>query len=82
MSGPTEKKRADHAAQEAARLRLWAAEVASSLAATEEEVTRTLEKIAQHRSPPDAERLRARADEARRYAAVVRDRSAKYSNSP
>jgi hypothetical protein len=42
MSGPAEKKRADHAAQEAARLRLWAAEVASSLAATEEKVARTL----------------------------------------
>ena len=33
-----------------------------------------------NRSPLDAERLRAEADQARRYAAVKRDRSAKYKS--
>ena len=50
-------------------------EVASSLATSEEQVADTLEKVAEHRSSLDAERLRTLATEARRYAALQRDRS-------
>jgi hypothetical protein len=75
----TEEERAEHLAQEVVRLRRRIAELASFLAATEERVAATLEKVAQRRPPPAAERLRAQADEARRYAAVGRDRSMKYS---
>ena len=55
-----------------------AAEVASFVAATEEKVASTLEKVAEHRAPHDAMRLRAKAQDAREYAAKVRDRSTSY----
>jgi hypothetical protein len=79
MSGSIEFERADHAVREVIRLRRWMADVASWVAVTEEQVAETLERIAEHRSPLEAEQLRARADEARRCAAVERGLSTKYS---
>jgi hypothetical protein len=46
---------------------------------TEEQVAGTLEKVAENRSPPDDERLRAQADQARRHAAKERDLSTRYN---
>ncbi|HEY2261127.1 MAG TPA: hypothetical protein VGI96_00720 [Streptosporangiaceae bacterium] len=48
------------------------------MAATEEQVAVTLDKVAEHRPETDAERLRAQAEEARRFAAQERDLSVKY----
>jgi hypothetical protein len=79
MSGPIEFERADPVVQEAIRLRRWMADVANVVAVTEEQVAETLERVAKHRSPLDAERLRAGASEARRCAAVERGLSTKYN---
>jgi hypothetical protein len=78
MSGPMEEERVDHVVQEAIRLRRWVAEVANWVSATEEQVADTLDRVAEHRPAVDAERLRARASEARRCAAVQRGLSTKY----
>jgi hypothetical protein len=78
MSGPAEK-RVDHAEQETARLRRRTAELANSVAATEEQTSDTLEKVAKNRSPHHAERLRAGADHARQYAAKERGRAARHT---
>jgi hypothetical protein len=89
MSGPVERKQAEGRRQEhaaldrnlaqAARLRSQAAEAARSVAATEDRLADTFEAIAEHRSPQDAQRLRALADEARDQAVKERDLSVKYS---
>jgi hypothetical protein len=50
---------------------------AASVAATEERVADTLERLA-HVRPHDAERLRSRAADARLFAAQERDRAAQY----
>ena len=60
------------------RLRRQLAELADSIADTEEQVASTYEKIARHRSPEHARRLRAKAEEARRFAASERRLSARY----
>jgi hypothetical protein len=44
----------------------------------EKQVAVTLEKVAEHRPEPHAERLRGQAEEARRFAAQERDLSVKY----
>jgi hypothetical protein len=50
---------------------------AASVAATEERVAATLDRLA-HARPHDAERLRARATQARLFAAEERERAATY----
>jgi hypothetical protein len=62
---PADDKNRARMRQKAAELRRRAADLAGSIASTEEHVAATLEKVADHRPPDDAERLRARADEAR-----------------
>jgi hypothetical protein len=79
MSGPTNTERGDDVGPETRRLRRHTAELASSLASTEEQVAATLEQVAKHRPSADAERVRAEADKARKYAAVLRDRNATYN---
>lgn len=64
--------------EQQAELRRRMAEVAGYVAATEEKVAATLEEVAKHRAPHDAERLTAKAEEARRYAAKERDRSVNF----
>lgn len=64
--------------QERARLRRRMAEVASLTAETGEHVADTFEQIARHRSPPDADRLRAKASVVREYAAKERTRAVSY----
>jgi hypothetical protein len=78
MSGRTEPERIDQLVREVTRLRRRIADVADHVSVTEEQVAGTLERVAEHRPRPDAERLRARANEARRCAAMERDLSAKY----
>lgn len=78
MSDPTDEERAHRLGQKEAELRRRMAEMAGSVAATEEKVADTFEQVAKHRSPPDAERLRAKARDARGYAAKQRDRAANY----
>ena len=56
MSGPDAWEHAEHVQQEATRLRHKIAQLACSVAATEEEVADTLEKVAEHR--PAAEGAR------------------------
>jgi hypothetical protein len=70
--------------QELARPRLSATslrqrmrDTATSIAATEDRVADTLERLASAR-PHDAARLRARAADARAFAAQQRDRAARY----
>lgn len=82
MSDRTELDRADQLKQEGARLRRQSAQLASFVAATEEEVADTLEKVAENRPPHDAQRLIAMAEEARQYAAKERERSAEYDKPP
>jgi phage shock protein A len=64
--------------REGVDLRHWMAEVAGSVADSEEQLADLLERIAERRSPADAARLQAMADDARRYAAKEHDRSARY----
>lgn len=65
--------------QERARLRRRMAEIASLTAETGEHIADTFEQIARHRSPPDADRLRARASVVREYAAKERIQAVSYS---
>jgi hypothetical protein len=81
MSGPAEEEQDNRASREGTRLRRWSADLASAVAATEDQVADTLEQVAGHRPPSDAERLRAEADRARKYAAKERDLSLKYHMS-
>jgi hypothetical protein len=60
-----------------ATLRQRLGATAASVAATEEQVAATLDRLARAR-PHDAERLRARATQARLFAAEERDRAAEY----
>jgi hypothetical protein len=76
---PADDKYRTHTRQKVDDLRRQAANLAGSIASTEERVADTLEKVADHRPPDDAKRLRARADEARTYAAKERHRAAEYS---
>jgi uncharacterized membrane protein len=62
-------------------LRARMAAVAASVAGTEEAVAATLERLAMTR-PREAERLRARAQFARLYAAAERNRADCYSCPP
>ena len=80
MSGPDKRERNERVSAEAARLRRLAAATAGSLAATEEQVARTLDEAAAQRDGPDAARLRAKAEEARLAAAKERGLSQKYEN--
>jgi hypothetical protein len=82
VSNPTDANRAMRRNREQhAELRRRMAEVAGSVAATEEKVAATLDEAAKLRSPDDAERLSAKAEEARKYAAKERDRSAGFDAS-
>jgi hypothetical protein len=54
---------------------------ASEIATTEEWVAATLDRLA-HTRPNQAQRLRARAAEAREYAALERDRAMMYGFDP
>jgi len=56
-------------------------DVAASVAATEDWVADTLERLARAR-PHDAARLRARAADARDFAALERARAAQYALRP
>ncbi len=78
MSDSGHEEQARHLEEERARLRRRMGEVAASIADTEEQVAGTLEAIAERRSGPDAERLRAQAAGARDYAAKERGRAAGY----
>jgi hypothetical protein len=60
---------------DAAMLRRRLANVAASIACTEEQVAETLERMALA-SPEDAIRLQAHAKRARRFATLERDRAA------
>jgi hypothetical protein len=55
------------------------AELAGAIASTEEQVADTLDRVAEHRPPHDADRLHAQATEARDYASKERRRAAEYS---
>lgn len=79
MSDPIDIERVMRRRRERhAELRHRMAEVAGYVAATEEKIAATLDEVAKHRSPYDAERLSAKAEEARQYAAKERDRSAAF----
>jgi len=83
MSGLDHEERSHRFEQELVALRRRMAEVAATVADTEEQVAITLDDVAEHRSPPDAERLRARAEEARQAAARERRRAVSYlADSP
>lgn len=58
------------------------AELAASVADIEEQIAATFERMATNRATPDAARLRAKATEARQYAAKERERSAEHGNLP
>ncbi len=62
-------------------LRQQMRDTAASIAATEDGVADTLERLARAR-PPDAARLRARAAHARAFAAQQRARAARYGPDP
>jgi xanthine dehydrogenase YagT iron-sulfur-binding subunit len=79
VSGSGENERTDRIGREAARLRRQAAAAARAVAATEDQVAETFERVAEHRPDPDASRLRAKAEEARRFAAKERDLSREYN---
>ena len=83
MSGLGHEERSHRFEQERVTLRRRMAEVAATVAETEEQGANTLEDVAEHRSPSDAERLRAQAEEARQAAARERRRAASYrADSP
>lgn len=75
MPGSSPEEQASRLEQEQVRLRQRIAELAATVATTEEAVAGTLEQTAEHRSPPDAARLRREAEEAKEYAAKERERS-------
>ena|SRR5690348_11363738 len=75
MSGLGQEERSHRFEQERVTLRQRMAEVAVMVAETEEQVASTLEDVAEHRSPSDAEQLRAQAAEARQAAARERRRA-------
>jgi len=81
MPGSPDNERAEQTRQKWFRLRRRAAEAARSVAATEDRVAQTLERLAENRPDADAERLRAKAKEARRCAARERDLGAQYEAS-
>jgi hypothetical protein len=82
MSHRTDAERAMRRNREQhAELRRRMAEVAGFVAATEEKVAATLDEVAKFRSPHDAQRLNAKAEEARKYAAKEHDRSADFEKS-
>jgi hypothetical protein len=82
MSDPIDIERVmRHRREQHAELRRRMADVAGYVAATEEKIAATLDEIAKFRSPSDAERLSAKAEEARQYAAKERDRSASFEAS-
>lgn len=70
-----------HRREQHAELRRRMAEVAGYMAATEEKVAATLDEVAKFRPPHEAKRLSAKAEEARKYAAKERDRSAAFDAS-
>jgi hypothetical protein len=78
VTGPNEDHDVSRPQLAAAALRRHIAVVAAAVASTEDEVANTLEQIAVTR-PQDAGRLRARAELARKNAAVERARAAQYS---
>jgi hypothetical protein len=78
MSGHAEEEPAHPREQEEAELFRRAAALAGVVAATEDKIAATLEQVARHRSPPEAARLRAMAEDARDYAAQERGRAASY----
>jgi hypothetical protein len=75
-------KKHDRFSGQAEALRRQSAELAGAIAATEEQVADTLDKVAEHRPPHDADRLHAQATEARDYASKERRRAAEYSPQP
>ena len=79
MSDPIDIERVmRHRREQHAELRRRMAEVAGYVAATEEKIAATLDEVAKFRSPSDAKRLNAKAEEARQYAAKECDRSASF----
>jgi hypothetical protein len=72
-------ERGDQAKRRVERLNRRIAEVAQTLADTEERVANTFEEVAKHRPPAEAQWLRLKADQARRYAVKERGRSAEYA---
>ncbi|HEY7260642.1 MAG TPA: hypothetical protein VH589_04055 [Trebonia sp.] len=79
MSDPVDAERVlRHKREQHAELRRRMAEVAGYVAATEEKIAATLDEVAKFRPPHDAERLNAKAEEARKFAAKERDRSASF----
>jgi hypothetical protein len=81
--GQEQEERSRRFEQERVVLRQRMAEVAATVADTEEQVASTLEDVAEHRPPSDAERLRAQAEEARQIATKEHRRAASYrADSP
>ena len=79
MSDPIDAERVmRHKREQHAELRRRMGEVAGYVAATEEKIAATLDEVAKFRPPHEAERLSAKAEEARKYAAKERDRSAAF----
>ena len=79
MSDPIDVERVmRHRRERHAELRRRMGEVAGHVAATEEKIAATLDEVAKFRPPHEAERLSAKAEEARKYAAKERDRSAAF----
>jgi hypothetical protein len=72
-------KKHDRFTGQAETLRRQSAELAGAIASTEEQVADTLDRVAEHRPPHDADRLHAQATEARDYASKERRRAAEYS---
>jgi hypothetical protein len=77
MTYQTDGERLARLREIAADLRQRMGTTAASVALTEERVADTLDRLARVR-PHDAERLRARAADARLFAALERDRAAAY----
>lgn len=78
MSGQHEDNQVDRARTDSIDLRQRLAVLAAAIAGTEDCVADTLERMAVVR-PEIAEGLRARASQARQYAAMERDRAATYN---
>ena len=76
MSDPVEEEQAYRRKQQQARLQRRMAELAASVADTEEEVAGTFEAMSERRPGPDAERLRAKARHADLFLAPSRITSA------
>jgi len=80
MSDPNYAERARRLEEQHVGLRRQMAEIAASIAATEDQIANTFEKMAQQRSASDAEHLLAQAEKARSYAVKERGRAADYGD--